>query len=125
MNTRWVWIPAPEGWLLAFTYVDPTAGPSAKGAVVRDPPTPEQIRNAIDHPDLTVRDPVRFGAVAIGAEEALRLGLPKDPPWIGFFTGKPVPPPRGEASRDVTVTVTFERKVVSGCTGRMGSDRKR
>src|SRR5688572_1692584 len=107
-STRWAWIPDGDAWVLAFTYVDPVAGPSAKGAVVGNPPTLEQIRNAIDRPDRTFRQPEAFGAIAISAEDALRFGLPKDPPWIGHFDGRPIPPPRGEPSRDVTAYVHRE-----------------
>lgn len=120
-QTRWVWIVMPGGErILAFTYSDPMAGPSAKGAVVTDPAAQAQIRNAIDLPDRTVRDPDAFGAVPIGAEEALRLGLPKDPPWIGHFENKPVPPPRGEPSRDVTVFVRRNGELVRGAKVRIG-----
>lgn len=120
-QTRWVWIVMPGGErLLAFTYTDPMAGPSAKGAMVKDPTSQAQIRTAIDTPDRTVRDPDAFGAVPIGAEEALRLGLPKDPPWIGHFENKPVPPPRGEPARDVTVFVRRNGELVRGATVRIG-----
>jgi hypothetical protein len=116
-----VWIPDASGaWVLAFTYVDRTAGPSAKGAVVPDPPSPDDIRRAVDRPDRTFRDPVQFKAVPIGVEEALRLGLPRDPPWIGYFEGKPVPPPRGEPSREVTAVVTRAGVLVAGARVRLG-----
>jgi hypothetical protein len=85
VSTRWSWIPVDGRRALVLRHVDPSAGPSVKGALVDDPPTEQQIRDAIGHPDRTFRDPARFGAIAIGAAEALRLGLPKDPPWIGLF----------------------------------------
>jgi hypothetical protein len=115
ISTRWMWIPLDGKWLLAFGYVDPMAGPSAKGAIVSNPPTFDEIRKAVDHPDRTVREPEKFGAVAISAEDALKMGLPKDPPWIGFFErDKPVPPPRGEPSRVVVAIVTMNGQPVSG-----------
>jgi hypothetical protein len=119
--TRWVWIPEPSGgWVLAYTYDDPRAGPSAKGAVVREPVTAEQIQRAVDQPDRTFRDPRAFGAVAITAEDAQRFGLPREPPWIGFFEGKPVPPPRGEPAREVTAIVRRGGAPVAGARVRMG-----
>ncbi|MEJ7602551.1 MAG: carboxypeptidase-like regulatory domain-containing protein, partial [Kofleriaceae bacterium] len=118
--TRWVWIPVDRKWALAFLYTDKMAGPSAKGAVIDNPPTMEQIREAIDRPNRTFRDPARFGAVPIGAEAALQLGLPKDPPWIGHFEDKPVPPPRGEPSRTVVAVVTQHGQVVRGAEVRIG-----
>src|SRR5215813_5102602 len=120
-DTRWVWIPEPGGtWVLAFVYVDPSAGPSAKGGVVSSPPTREEVRQAIDHPDRTFRQPAAFGAIPISPEDALRLGLPKDPPWIGFFETKPVPPPRGETSRTVTAVVHRRGVAVVGARVRIG-----
>ncbi|HWO26755.1 MAG TPA: hypothetical protein VNO30_48835 [Kofleriaceae bacterium] len=120
-NTRWVWIPDGEARVLAFTYVDRVAGPSAKGRiVVGDPPPQEQILEAIDHPNRTFRRPDAFGASPIGAEEALRLGLPKDPPWIGHFEGKPIPPPRGKPSRTVGALVHRRGVPVAGVRVRIG-----
>jgi hypothetical protein len=120
-KTRWVWIEAPEGGrVLAFTYVDPMGGPSAKGAVVSVPPTEADVRKAVDHPDRTFRRPDTFGAKPVSPEEALRLGLPGDPPWIGFFEGKPVPPPRGQPSRTVTGRVLRDGAPVAGIRVRLG-----
>jgi hypothetical protein len=119
-RTRWVWIPDPEGRALAFTYVDRMAGPSAKGAKIGDAPGEAEIRRAVDHPDVTYRDPERFGAVPVSPEEALRLGLPKDPPWIGHFEPKPIPPPRGEPSRVVTGRVLRGGAPVRSARVKMG-----
>jgi hypothetical protein len=117
--TRWVWIALPTGGrALAFTYVDPSAGASAKGGGVPDPPTDDAVRRAIDHPDQTFRQP--FTGQPIGAAEALRMGLPKDPPWIGHFERKPIPPPRGEASRTVTAIVHREGATIAGARVRIG-----
>ncbi|MEM9069527.1 MAG: hypothetical protein AAGE52_13520 [Myxococcota bacterium] len=119
--TRWVWLTHhPAGRVLAFCYDDPAAGPSAKGGCVSDPPTPAEVRAAIDSPDRTVRRPESFGARPIGPEEALKLGLPKDPPWIGFFEDKPVSPPRGEPSRTVYARVLQDGSPVQGAHVRMG-----
>ncbi|MEZ4222503.1 MAG: hypothetical protein R3B13_16305 [Polyangiaceae bacterium] len=113
-RSDWVWLRTGDGRrVLAFCYTDPMAGPSAKGGVVSDPPRTEEIRAAIDHPTQTFREPERFSPTAIGAEEQLRLGLPKDPPWIGFFDGRPVPPPRGEPSRTVRVAVVQQGQPVT------------
>jgi hypothetical protein len=119
-STRWSWLRVDGRRALVFHYVDPSAGPSAKGALVDDPPTEPQIRDAIDHPSATFRGPAGRDAIAIGAEEALRLGLPKDPPWIGLFEHKPVPPPRGEPSRAVIAVVTRNGKAVGGAEVRLG-----
>ncbi len=118
--TRWCWITIGADRLLAFRYVDPSAGPSAKGGAVSDPPTADEIREVIDRPSRTVRDPDAFKAIAIGAEDALRMGLPKDPPWIGFFEGKPVPPPRGEDARTIIAIVLRDGQPVANARVRLG-----
>lgn len=121
-STRWLWVPIDGAWAIAYSYVDPSAGPSAKGAIVDNPPTFDQIRNAVDHPDRTFRDPASFKAVAISAEDALKMGLPKDPPWIGFFEAdKAVPPPRGEPSRTVVAIVTQNGNPVAGANVQIGN----
>ncbi len=118
---RWVWIPdADGGRVLAFVYIDKVAGPSAKGAAVGTPPTAEQVQRAVDEPDRTFRQPSNFRAMPLRAEEVLRLGLPKTPPWIGHFDGSPVPPPRGEPSREITGTVTQDARPVAGARVRLG-----
>ena len=96
------------------------AGPSAKGAKVGDSPDEAAVRRAVDHPDVTYRDPERLGAVPVSPEEALRLGLPKDPPWIGHFERKPIPPPRGEPSRVIAGRVLHGGAPVGGAWVRMG-----
>ncbi len=83
--TRWVWIKEQNGaYVLAFTYFDSQAGPSAKGGVVTD--VPESWANAVEHPDRTFRDPKAFGATPLTEEEAKRRGLPDEPPWLSIFT---------------------------------------
>ena len=120
-HTRWVWLTkVGDERVLAFCYRDATAGPSAKGDVVSEPPTPEQIRAAVDTPSKTVREPERFGAVPLAPAEVLAMGLPKDPPWIGFFEDKPIPPPRGEPSRTVRTVAMREGVPVEGAYVRMG-----
>ncbi len=106
--------------MLAYVYDDPSAGPSARGRRVSAPPTPEEIRQAIDRPTQTFRRPEAFGAIPIGPDEALRMGLPKDPPWIGFFERKPVPPSRGEASRTLAALVHRGGAPVAGARVRIG-----
>jgi hypothetical protein len=120
-KTRWVWILDGEARVLAFTYVDRAAGPSAKGRVVDNPAALEQIREAIDYPNRTFRQPAAFGAIPIGAEEALRLGLPKDPPWIGHFEGKPIPPSDGKPSRTVSAFVRRKGVPAAGVHVRIGN----
>jgi hypothetical protein len=120
-TTRWMWVPKVSGRrLLAFSYVDPSAGPSARGAAVSDPPTEEEIRQAIEAPDRTVRDPARYGAVSIGREEAARLDLPEYPAWFAFSEGLPIPPPRGRAPRVVRATVTMAGRAVAGAAVQLG-----
>ncbi len=83
--TRWVWIKEQSGaYVLAFTYFDSQAGPSAKGGVITD--ARESWSNAVDHPDRTFRDPTAFGATPLTEEEAKRRGLPDEPPWLSIFT---------------------------------------
>src|SRR5258705_6776565 len=60
--TRWMWITAMGGPYLAYYYVDRTAGASAKGAHVSDPPTAAELEQVIKTPDHTFRDPVGAGA---------------------------------------------------------------
>lgn len=118
--TRWVWIALPDGErVLAYTYDDPAAGPSAKGGAVSSARTQAELRAAIEHPDRTFRDPGAFGAIAVGAEEALRLGLPKDPPWFAAFEGR-APARRVEATRHVTVFVRRGGELVRGAKVTLG-----
>lgn len=62
--------------MLAYRYVDPTAGPSAKGAAVSAAPTPQEVAAAVGRPDRTFRQPDAFGARALDAVEVRALGLP-------------------------------------------------
>jgi hypothetical protein len=120
VRTNWVWLTLGNEQVLAFCYVDSSAGPSARGAAAATPPSAEQVRRAVDRPDRVVREPDRFEPRPILAEEALRLGLPKDPPWIGFFDGRPVPPARGEAMRTVSARVTLRGAPVPNARVRIG-----
>lgn len=120
-DTGWVWLTRlGDEAVLAFCYLDPSAGPSAKGAAVAHPPTREQIRAAVDFPNKTVREPERFGLIRIEPSEALKMGLPKDPPWMGLYGDKAVPPPRGEPSRTVRARVVRRGQPVSGARVRLG-----
>ena len=70
-KTRWVWIRERDGGrVLAFQYVDPVAGPSAKGARVGEPPSADDVRRAVDRPDRTFRQPRQFSAMPVRPDEA-------------------------------------------------------
>ena len=116
-DTRWVWLREHDGSrILAFTYEDPWAGPSAKGGVVGSALSRDEVLAAINHPDYAYRDTTVFGAVPVSAEEALSLGLPKEPPWVEACERIPVPAPR-------TVTARVRRRgapVADACV-RIGS----
>ncbi|MFO0604764.1 MAG: hypothetical protein U0324_16395 [Polyangiales bacterium] len=101
--SRWIWIELRGERILAYRYVDPTAGPSAKGAVVSASPTPEELDVAVQRPNRTLRQPDAFGARALDAAEARALGLPDRPPWVGIFEGESpagtnAPPWRSDAA---------------------------
>ena len=80
----WVWLTSGGGRILAFTYDDPTAGPSAKGAYASDPPTPEQLHDVLHDPNTTYRGPFESTPVT----DPAKLGLPDEPPWIVWFQTK-------------------------------------
>jgi hypothetical protein len=46
--------------------------------------------------------------------------LPKDPPWIGHFERKPIPPPRGKPSRSVVAFVHRQGVPAAGVRVRIG-----
>ncbi len=51
----WAWIRIGDDVMLGFTYDDPTAGPSAKGAFVHPDSFDDDVRRAVERPDHTVR----------------------------------------------------------------------
>ncbi len=75
----WVRIPLPHfGEVIAFAYVDPQAGISAKGG-------PEgSAYNAV-----TVRYPVSAPWIALDEAERRRLALPDVPDWLHFYGPQP------------------------------------
>jgi len=78
--------------LLAFTYDDPTAGPSAKGTVARLPLEPEHAKRAIEEPETTLRLSGwknRLNVRTVSEAEARDLGLPPEPPWFMHFRRYP------------------------------------
>ncbi len=84
----WVQIYVHDTVVLAFTYVDEQAGPSAKGAVVRPESLEDDIRCAVERPNLTVRlDRSFFKMSPLPPETIVRLGLPLEPKWMSFFGG--------------------------------------
>lgn len=99
--SRWVFIESDGKRFLAYSYEDSVAGPSAKGAVVSDPPSEAEIEAVIERPDQTFRDPGQFGARALSGPQARSLGLPAEPPWLAVFKGGRAPAPRGAGVRTV------------------------
>jgi hypothetical protein len=82
----WVWIDMGKGeTILAFTYVDTSAGPSAKGIVTAKSLTAAQAKKAASSPDHTVRLAPSFPTTALTPEELKRLKLPAKPEWLRFF----------------------------------------
>ena len=86
----WVSIRMPdETAILAFTYKDPGAGPSAKGGPdPRDNPdkglTPEELQQIAERPSMTFRLP-GFPVEPLKPSEINRLGLPQNPSWLKFY----------------------------------------
>ncbi len=87
----WGLIRVQDHQALVFSYVDPQAGPSAKGALLRDvEPTSEDVRDAATRPTLTVRLGPGLQPRPLPVELAERLTLPAEPEWLAFF--RPGPP---------------------------------
>lgn len=70
--------------VLAFSYIDAMAGPSAKGRFVRDESDPAQVARVLNEPDETFRLP-GYAFEVVGAEECRALGLPPFPAWYSEF----------------------------------------
>ena len=87
-DQSWVWIDMGKGErYLAFTYVDSSAGPSAKGIVAAKGLTAKQAKQAADAPDHTVRlSPPGFPTTPLSAAEIKQLKLPAAPGWLSFFS---------------------------------------
>jgi hypothetical protein len=102
---RWLWVQSTGGTFLSYYYVDSNAGPSAKGAVVSDPPTSAELKAAITAPNLTFRDPATLTPPPrqVTNDEARALGLPARPDWLARFepVGRPAPAvPEFQAGRE-------------------------
>lgn len=80
----WIWLTLGTDRFLAFAYIDPTAGPSAKGVQVDGDPTSEQVEQLTTFPGSTFRMPM--GDVApLSAEDVAHLGLPTQPEWMQHY----------------------------------------
>jgi hypothetical protein len=80
----WVWIQMEGTRYLAFAYVDPMAGPSAKGGPVAATAGPEEVRRAIEAPTGTFRLP-GIRVRPLRRAEIRRLRLPARPAWMEVF----------------------------------------
>ena len=120
-RTRWLWITLPEGGrALAFTYVDSMAGASARGARVESPPTRESIRQAVERPNLVFREPSKFHAVGLSAEELQQFDLPDAPPWLHLFERRAPSSTAGTPTREVSGRVVFDGSAVGGAWVQIG-----
>lgn len=89
----------PTEILVGFTYEDESAGLSAKGAIVQPESLNEDVRRAIERPDVTVRlDPPGYQVTPLAPETIARLGLPAVPPWLKFFGMPPQRPWRSDTA---------------------------
>jgi hypothetical protein len=87
----WGFIRLPDQRALVFSYVDPKAGPSAKGArVLGDVPSPEEVQAAVMRPNVTVRLEKGLTPRPLKDETLDELGLPDEPAWLELF--RPPPP---------------------------------
>lgn len=87
-DQSWVWIDmGPGERYLAFTYVDASAGPSAKGILAPKGLTAKQAKAAANAPDRTVRlSPPGFPTTGLTLAEVKELKLPAAPSWLSFFS---------------------------------------
>jgi hypothetical protein len=87
----WGFIRLPDQRAVVFSYVDPKAGPSAKGArVLGDVPSPEEVQAAVTRPNVTVRLEKGLPPRPLNDETLDQLGLPGEPAWLELF--RPPPP---------------------------------
>jgi len=85
----WGRIRLQDQFALVFSYVDPQAGPSAKGAPMRGgEPSRDDAEDAVRRPSLTVRLGPGLRPVPLAADEVQRLALPVEPEWLSFFKPK-------------------------------------
>lgn len=88
----WGLVRPQDQYVLVFSYTDPQAGPSAKGAMLAaETPTPEEAALAMSRPNITVRVGPGLAVVPLSAHEIARLALPAEPEWMSFFRGAPTP----------------------------------
>lgn len=88
----WGLIRLQDQLALVFRYVDPSEGPSAKGARMRGTsPTAEDVETALERPNVTVRLEPGLAPIALAELEFERLKLPEEPPWLEHFRPRPAP----------------------------------
>lgn len=89
----WILIEPPgQGKVLAFTYIDPSEGLSARGGNISDPPTKEELGRAAHSPDTILRLP-GFATKTLTPDEVKQHSLPEQPEWLRpFFEESAVDP---------------------------------
>lgn len=93
----WGLIRVQEQLAIVFPYVDPQAGPSAKGTLLTSTEaTLEDARAAATRPNVTVRLGEGLQVRPLPALEVERLALPDEPEWLRFFQA----PPSGAWTKD-------------------------
>jgi hypothetical protein len=86
----WVQVEVGNEILLGFSYTDPSAGRSARGAIVRPESFHEDVRRAIEQPDQTVRlEPPAYRAISLDDAAVAQLGLPDSPAWLAYYGEQP------------------------------------
>ena len=78
---KWVRVRVGHGTILGFAYVDPIAGPSIKGRMIRKVSTPDQVRRAVDEPNSTIRVVPQLVLDVLEEDEVRDLELPQIPAW--------------------------------------------
>jgi hypothetical protein len=112
----WGLIRVQDQFALVFTYVDAKRGPSAKGARVRGTePGPEDARDAVERPNVTVRIEPGLRARALSPEQFQLLKLPEEPPWLQHVGTKYVERPSAPEPEppDVRTTVVIIITIVA------------
>lgn len=84
---RWVWMELP--WelterFLGYVYLDPDAGPSARGG-------PESASQIAELPTYTVRLAMRLPIQLLTPEEISQRALPITPTWLHYYGPQPDP----------------------------------
>jgi hypothetical protein len=82
---RWILMEIPwedNGRFLGFVYLDPSAGPSAKGG-------PESAAQLAEAPTNTVRLPMPYPIQILSPDQVAQRGLPVPPPWLRYFGPQP------------------------------------